>query len=223
MSVIKVKYKGKWVEPEDVQGLREAQQKPAEPPAVDVATLPDRKALDPDVPIAKLGDDRPEVRAYITKNGKLRGGLTPQQRTLAEDILAKYGIDAVETAFDRLLIYVRHSEISVPTTLQAAFCDTYGNPVYENFPPVLAECVSRNVMKEFCGSQAEEPLLIFKIRKTQTEFVLEIKVDQFGVPVSQMLEKLRPVPKKFRKGMRHDGNYNRSVSDSRTPRGTPKR
>jgi len=91
-ATIKVKHKGKWVNPDDLPTIREAEQKPAEPPpAVDVSVLPKREDLDPDVPLEQLFYERPEIRAYITKDGKVRSGLKPAERTIAEDIIKRYG------------------------------------------------------------------------------------------------------------------------------------
>jgi len=91
MGRIRIKRKGKWVDPEEVAALREAERISAPAPAVDVPGLPERKDLDPDVPLEQLFFERPEVRAFITRKGQIRSGLTPGQRAAAEQILQKYG------------------------------------------------------------------------------------------------------------------------------------
>lgn len=92
MATIKIKFRGKWVDANDVAALREQEQgPPVEPPPVDPATLPDKASLDPEVPFAQLFFEHPEVRPYITAEGKVRGGLPPAQRMTAEQIITRYG------------------------------------------------------------------------------------------------------------------------------------
>jgi len=87
---VKVKYQGRWVDPEYVAYLRAQEQPRTAPPAVDVAALPARTDLDPDVPLEQLFFEQPEVRAYITKSGQIRSGLTVEQQATAEAIVARY-------------------------------------------------------------------------------------------------------------------------------------
>ncbi len=91
MATIKIKRKGKWVNPDELPVLREQEKPPApEPPPVDVAALPAKQELDPDVPMEQLFFERPEVRAYITKTGELRSGLTTAQQDIGRKILDRY-------------------------------------------------------------------------------------------------------------------------------------
>jgi len=90
---IKLKVNGNWVDQGDAAALRAAAnaQPPTVPPAVDVSTLPDPAALDPDVPLQQLFFECPQTRHYITKDGKMRSGLTGEQKATAEAILQRYG------------------------------------------------------------------------------------------------------------------------------------
>jgi len=93
---IKVKYRGKWLEPWEVEDLREQERKEAEAkgpgqPPLDVAALPEPEAMDAETPLAQLFFECPEVRPYITVDGTPRGGLTPTQQQTANELIARYG------------------------------------------------------------------------------------------------------------------------------------
>lgn len=89
---IRVKHKGKWVDAGDLEYIRDTERPAAAPPPqVDVAALPASADLDPDMPLAQLWFEHPETRAYIAKDGKIRSGLTKEQRATGEEILKKYG------------------------------------------------------------------------------------------------------------------------------------
>jgi hypothetical protein len=88
----KIKHREQWVDPLDLPAIREAEKPPDLPaPPVDVAALPPKEALDPDVPLEQLFFERPEVRRYITKTGQVRSGLSPSEKETSEAILKRYG------------------------------------------------------------------------------------------------------------------------------------
>lgn len=89
----KLKYKDEWLDPDEVLARKRADSKPPAAPAppVDVAALPERAALDPDMPLEQLWFEHPEIRACITKDGQVRSGLTKEQQAVGEELLRKYG------------------------------------------------------------------------------------------------------------------------------------
>jgi len=90
---VKVKRGSNWVDVDELPAIRAAEQEAmAKPiPSIDIDALPHRSALDPDVPFEQLCYEHPEVRYYITANGKIRTGISPEQHCRAEQILIKYG------------------------------------------------------------------------------------------------------------------------------------
>jgi len=89
----KVKRGQNWVDVEDLPEVRDAEQaaKGKSAANVDVASLPHRSQLDPEMPLDQLFFEHPEVRSYITADGKPRMGISPEQHCKAEEILRKYG------------------------------------------------------------------------------------------------------------------------------------
>jgi hypothetical protein len=87
---VKVKYKGEWLDEYEVANRRAQQAEPTPPPAVDVAALPEPGSLDPDVPLAQLFHEHPQVRPYITADGQVRSGLKPSDQVTAQAILTRY-------------------------------------------------------------------------------------------------------------------------------------
>jgi len=95
-TVIKVKRKGAFVNVDDLPGVRQQEQEQkvaiSKMPDVDIGRLPERSALDEDVPFSQLFFEHREVRAYVTEEGKLRKGLTPSAQKKAKQILERYGV-----------------------------------------------------------------------------------------------------------------------------------
>jgi hypothetical protein len=88
---IKVKRSGRFVDVNDLPEVRRAEQPPAKLPTVNVTRLPKPSKLNKDVPLEQLFVEHKEVRAYITEDGKMRGGLSPKAQKKAEQILERYG------------------------------------------------------------------------------------------------------------------------------------
>ena len=80
---VKLKYGDEWLDPDEAIERRRQDAAKAPPPAppVDVAALPKGMGLD------AMGTHCPAVRHYISANGRIRGGLTPDQQETAKQIL----------------------------------------------------------------------------------------------------------------------------------------
>jgi hypothetical protein len=91
---VKVKYQGQWLDEYEAAERRtqDQQAEPTPPPAVDVDALPEPGSLDPDVPLAQLFHEHPQVRPYITADGQVRSGLKPSDQVTAQAILTRYGV-----------------------------------------------------------------------------------------------------------------------------------
>jgi len=96
----KLKRKGRWVDLEDVQAQRNAPPEKVEFPTLDLASLPDRAVLDPEMPLDQLFYEQKAIRAYVTLHTdyetgvqelRIRSGIPPEYRAVAQDILRKYG------------------------------------------------------------------------------------------------------------------------------------
>ena len=90
----KFKVGSDWVYQEDLEAHRETRnaavaEKKGPAPIV-LNTLPPKEELDPEFPIEQLFFEHPEVRGYITEDGKIRLGIPPEAVCKAEAILAKY-------------------------------------------------------------------------------------------------------------------------------------
>lgn len=93
MGLIQVKYRGKWMDQDEVDWARqqEAQMRASvQPPPIDVESLPAKADLESENPLADLGDKVPGVRRYITADGEIRSGLAPEEREIAQQILERY-------------------------------------------------------------------------------------------------------------------------------------
>jgi len=93
-TVIKVKRKGEFVNVDDLPDIRQQEQEQRREavtmPNVEVGRLPERSDLDEDVPFSQLFFENREVRAYLTEEGKVRKGISPEARKKAEEILERY-------------------------------------------------------------------------------------------------------------------------------------
>lgn len=91
-TVYKVKRNGVFVDLEDLDAVRDAEQQCHDPPPLEVEALPDLSDLDPEDPMEHLFHGYPEVKPYITATGKVRTGISAGMREIAEQILRKYGV-----------------------------------------------------------------------------------------------------------------------------------
>jgi hypothetical protein len=99
-TVFKAKRNGEWVNVDDLRAEKNARPEPPPFPTINVAALPDRATLDPELPFDELFFNYPSVRPYVTlhvdagtgtRELRVRGCIPPEYRAVAQDILRKYG------------------------------------------------------------------------------------------------------------------------------------